>query len=103
MSRAAQGPLNTTALFGATGMLGSAFLEAFLDVVVEGYKPKVLVFMRPGKVLNTRYEQHAQVQVVPCDYPKGGDDLVEKLRGTDALVSVLSGPGYTFGRSDQGG
>ncbi|KZT71757.1 hypothetical protein DAEQUDRAFT_749776 [Daedalea quercina L-15889] len=74
MSRAAQGPLNTIALFGATGMLGSAFLETY--VVVEGYKPKVLVFMRPSKVLNTRYEQHAQ------------------LRGTDALVSVLSGPGY---------
>ncbi|TFY60103.1 hypothetical protein EVJ58_g5353 [Rhodofomes roseus] len=88
------GPLTTIALFGVTGMLGSAFLDAFLEDVIEGYQPKVLVFMRPGKNIARRYEQHAQVQVVQCDYPKGGDDLVEKLRGVDALVSALSGGGY---------
>ncbi|KAH9839155.1 uncharacterized protein C8Q71DRAFT_855794 [Rhodofomes roseus] len=93
MSRSS-GALNTVALFGATGMLGSAFLDAFLEDVVEGYKPKVLAFMRPGKDLSEKYKQHPQVQVVRCDYPKGGYDLVEKLRGVDALVSVLNVGGY---------
>ncbi|KAH9920129.1 uncharacterized protein B0H18DRAFT_957183 [Fomitopsis serialis] len=93
MSRAT-GPLDTVALFGATGMLGSTFLDALLDDVVQGYKPKVLAFMRAGNSLGDRHKHHARLQVVQCDYPKGGDDLVENLCGVDALVSVLNGGGY---------
>ncbi|KAI0726441.1 hypothetical protein C8Q72DRAFT_783702 [Fomitopsis betulina] len=85
-------PLNTVALFGATGMLGSLFLPALLENIVEGYKPTVRVFIRPGKKLSAKYAQNPRVQVADCDYLKGGDELVENLRGVDAIVSVISGP-----------
>lgn len=80
------------ALFGATGMLGSLFLPALLENIVEGYKPTVRVFIRPGKKLSAKYAQNPRVQVADCDYLKGGDELVENLRGVDAIVSVISGP-----------
>lgn len=89
-----QGTLNTIALFGATGMLGGTILEALLDGVIQGYQPTVRVFLRPGKDVKDAYKHHARVEIVRCDYPQGGDELVEKLRGVDALVSVLNGPGY---------
>lgn len=72
-------------------MLGSMFLPALLEHVVEGYKPTIRVFMRPGKKLSDEYTQNPRVQVTNCDYLRGGNELVEKLRGVDAIVSVISG------------
>ena len=84
-------PINTVALFGATGMLGSTFLPALLEEVVQGYKPTLRVFMRSGKTLGAEYTRDRRVQIVNCDYMKGGDELVEKLRGVDAIVSIIGG------------
>ena len=73
-------------------MLGSMFLPALLEDIVEGYKPTVRVFMRPGKSLSAEYTRNPRVQVANCDCLKGGEELVEKLRGIDAIVSIVSGP-----------
>ncbi|OBZ68663.1 Phosphomutase-like protein 3 [Grifola frondosa] len=86
-------PLSTVALFGATGMLGSKILAALLNPPIPDYKPTVLVFLRPGKSLDQSLQGHPQLKTCELDYAKGGSALVECLRGVDAIVSVLNGPG----------
>ncbi|KZT64925.1 NAD(P)-binding protein [Daedalea quercina L-15889] len=92
----ARAPLSTVALFGATGMLGCTFLPALLEDIVEGYKPTVRVFLRQGKKIADEHAQHPRVQIVHCDYLKGGDEVLENLRGVDAIVSILSGMADVF-------
>lgn len=87
-------PFNTIALFGATGMLGSAVLKALLNPPVDKYKPTVIAFMRPGKSLDkSLLQSYSQLKSVEVDYPKGGAALVDKLQGVDAIITVLNGPG----------
>ncbi|KAH9948826.1 hypothetical protein B0H21DRAFT_203653 [Amylocystis lapponica] len=88
-------PFNTVALFGATGMLGSRILSALLEPTGRGvYQPNVVVFLRPGKSLDdSMLRNYPQLRTVNLDYPKGGPELVEQLRGVDAVVTVLNGPG----------
>ncbi|PCH39995.1 NAD(P)-binding protein [Wolfiporia cocos MD-104 SS10] len=93
-SRTAHDSLKTVALFGATGMLGSAILAALLEPSIGKYKPNVVAFMHPGKSLEeSLLARHPQLRMVECDYPKGGPEMVDHLRGVDAVVSVLNGPG----------
>ncbi|GBE83129.1 predicted protein [Sparassis crispa] len=86
-------PLNTVALFGATGMLGSVIFKALLDTHIPDYQPTVVAIMRPGKSLDESLKSHPRLRVVTLDYSKGGDELVDALRGVDAVVAVLNGPG----------
>jgi len=91
---ATNAPLNTIALFGATGMLGSAILSVLLEPPIDNYKPTVLVFLRPGKSLDqSLLSLYRQLKTVEIDYSEGGNSLADALRGVDAIVSVLNGPG----------
>ncbi|KAI0923220.1 hypothetical protein AcV7_005796 [Taiwanofungus camphoratus] len=86
--------LNTVALFGATGMLGSRILLTMLNSPVHDYKPTVVAFLRPGKSLDqSLLKRHPQLKVVNLDYSKGGQVLEDRLHGVDVVVSVLNGPG----------
>ena len=41
-----QEPLDTSALFGATGMLGGTILEAVLEDAIQSFKPIIRVCLR---------------------------------------------------------
>ena len=41
-----QEPLDTSALFGATGMLGGTIMEALLENAIQSSKPIIWVFLR---------------------------------------------------------
>ncbi|KZT09382.1 NAD(P)-binding protein [Laetiporus sulphureus 93-53] len=88
-------PLNTIALFGARGMLGSVILSALLDSPVQGYHPRITVFLRPGKPLKRNLADHPQVLIIELDYFEEGTALAQHLRGVDAIISALSGPGIS--------
>ncbi|BGP41696.1 hypothetical protein JCM10449v2_005687 [Rhodotorula kratochvilovae] len=87
-------PYNNVALFGGTGQIGQAILDALLRPSTEGYQPNIKVFLR-----DEQWDDKAgtvpddpRVEKVRADF---GDvrDLAEKLRGVDAVVSALNGPG----------
>ncbi|GAA5886403.1 hypothetical protein JCM3774_000292 [Rhodotorula dairenensis] len=82
------------ALFGATGQIGAAILDALLDPSFEGYEPRVKVFLR-----NESYDanaesvrKHPRVELVRAELDDVRD-LAEKLQGTEAVVSAVNGPG----------
>lgn len=85
-------PLNAVAVFG-TGQLGLAVLRALLSPLAPGYKPTVYAFVRPGHQVEKVKGLSSELRVVENDYTKENEELVEKLRGIDAIVSTLSGPG----------
>ena len=85
-------PLSAVAVFG-TGPLGLAVLRALLRPLAPGYKPKVYAFVRPGHQVDKFKGLSSELRVVENDYNKENEELVEKLRGIDAIVSTLSGPG----------
>ncbi|KPV72355.1 uncharacterized protein RHOBADRAFT_55834 [Rhodotorula graminis WP1] len=84
----------TIALFGATGQIGRAFLDALLRPSTAGYEPRVRVFLRQQQFDDkaATIQDHARVDKVKADF---GDveQLAKLLEGVDAVVSALNGPG----------
>jgi saccharopine dehydrogenase-like NADP-dependent oxidoreductase len=87
-----QSDLNTVAVFGCTGQIGSAIIDALLDPPTHGYTPIVHAFIEPGKDLPKAQAQNPHLRLETVDFEKGGDELVQHLRGIDAVVSALNGP-----------
>lgn len=83
------------ALFGATGQIGAAILDALLEPSFGGYEPHVKVFLRDehfsDKADSVRFK-HPRVELVKADFDNV-QDLADKLEGTEAVVSALNGPG----------
>lgn len=89
-------PLNSIALFGANGQIGSAILDALLHPVVSGYSPSIRAFFQAsaaeeGKTEKVPKDKRAEVVVV--DNFEDVDAVAEKLKGVEAIVSALNGPG----------
>lgn len=87
-------PYNTVALFGATGQIGRAFLDALLHPSTPGYAPHVKVFLRNEQwdAKASTIPDDARVEKVRADFGDVGQ-LARQLEGVDALVSALNGPG----------
>lgn len=86
-------PLQNVAIFG-TGQVGNALLKALLHPVIEGYKPKVYVFVLPGsRKKDALRELSNNLNIIEVDFAKGGPELAEKLTEIDAVVCTLSGEG----------
>ncbi|TKA52601.1 hypothetical protein B0A53_04611 [Rhodotorula sp. CCFEE 5036] len=82
------------ALFGATGHIGAAILDALLEPSFGGYEPHVKVFLRDETFSDKAdsIRKHPRVELVRADF----DDvqvMADKLKGTEAVVSALNGPG----------
>ncbi|GAA5884496.1 hypothetical protein JCM6882_005275 [Rhodosporidiobolus microsporus] len=86
-----EAPYTNVALFGATGYVGQKLLEGLLNPSTEGYKPQVKVFLRKESNAES-IPNHERVEKVVADL-NDVDDLAEKLKGIDAVVSALNGPG----------
>ncbi|GAO51083.1 NAD(P)-binding protein [Saitoella complicata NRRL Y-17804] len=86
-------PFQTIALFGSTGHLGAFFLQALLDPPNSSYKPTIRTFVRPSeKEEFENLPKDERIEVVVSEL-KDEAEMVEKLKGVDAVVSVLNGPG----------
>ena len=84
--------LQNVAVFGA-GQVGRAMLTALLNPVTAGYKPTVYAFIPPGsQKADSICGLSDKLKVVEVDFTKGSE-LVEKLKGIDAIVSTLNGKG----------
>jgi len=79
-------------------MLGSKILTALLEPPRPlVYQPAVIVFLRPGRSLDeSLLRDYPELQIVNIDYSKKGADLVERLRGVDAVISALNGLTLTY-------
>lgn len=87
-------PYTRLALFGATGQIGASILNALLHPSFPGYEPHIKVFLRDesyGKKAST-IPDHPRVEKVKADFDNV-EELAEKLKGVEAVVSALNGPG----------
>jgi uncharacterized protein YbjT (DUF2867 family) len=86
--------LQQIALFGATGQIGAGILAGLLNPPTKGYEPHVRVFLSPGSERPPGADGHARCEIVELDYKKASrEELAKALKGSDALVSALNGPG----------
>nr|CAG8460861.1 2681_t:CDS:2 [Entrophospora candida] len=80
-------PFKVVTIVGATGNLGYHIAEAFLD---DGsYKVKVLRRKPENENEKSKLLASRGAEILYADYSQK-DDLVKALKGTDALVSVVS-------------
>jgi uncharacterized protein YbjT (DUF2867 family) len=86
--------LHVVGLFGASGQIGSAILDALMNPSTKGYQPKVIVYLSPGSDKPPALEHASNVETREVNYKEGTrDELATALHGVDAVVSALSGPG----------
>lgn len=80
-------PYNTVALFGATGQIGRAFLDALLHPSTPGYAPHVKVFLR-----NEQWDAKASTIPDARASKRSGPTLATSgsLRGSSRASTLLS-------------
>ncbi|BGP45174.1 hypothetical protein JCM10450v2_000991 [Rhodotorula kratochvilovae] len=85
----------TIALFGASGQIGSCILDALFSPSVPDYHPHVRVFYKTSEKekFRERVKDHERVEKAEVEDYEDVARLKEALKGVDAVVSALNGPG----------